>query len=355
MVKGPSGITQAIYYLTNWDLKGDAIKQEIVEALYACTTCKACVLACKELAAGIPILDIIESGRKFLIEEGFNPLENHSEVLNSIYQKKNSYGMSPYDRTKWAKDLNVKKVPYEKVDTLLYIGCTASYDVEAQKIAKALVRIFNSLGIDFGISDNESCCGCITRRLGDELLFDEISKDNVNFFQNSGIRRIVTVSPHSYNTFIKEYNGIESIEILHYTQFLHELIQSGQINFKNEINAKVTYHDPCYLGRHNGIYEEPRDILKKIPGIDFVEMEYNREFSFCCGGGGGGMWLKTEKESRLSNIRAQQALQTGARIVAVACPWCHIMLDDALKSITSESEVIVMDIAELVAEAMKLP
>ncbi|MEM0201406.1 MAG: (Fe-S)-binding protein [Candidatus Micrarchaeaceae archaeon] len=353
MTKGPSGITQSIYYLINWELKEDKEKQEIVEILSACTTCNACVIACKELAAGMPILDIIESGRKFLVEENIGLLENHSEVLNYIYQKKNSYGMNPTDRIRWAKDLDVKRIPQERAETLLYIGCTVSYDPEMQKIAKALIKIFNSINLDFGIAENEVCCGCITKRLGDELLFEEISEANLQLFLDSGVKRIVTISPHSYNTFTKEYKNMKNIEVLHYTQFLHAIIQSGQINLGNGINARVTYHDPCYLGRHNNIYEEPRDVIKAIPGVNFIEIEhYNRKFAFCCGGGGGGMWLKTERENRLSDIRVKQIMQTDADIVAVACPWCHTMLQESLASINSGKQILVMDIAQLVAEAM---
>jgi Fe-S oxidoreductase len=353
MVKGPSGITQSIYYLVNWNLKEEKEKREIVEILSACTTCNACVIACKELAAGIPLLDIIESGRKLLIEEDFGLSEEQSIVLNSIYQKRNSYGMDLADRTKWSKDLNVKKLPTAKSETLLYIGCAASYDPEIQKTARALVKIFNSINLDFGILENESCCGCVAKRLGDELLFEEISEANIKSFLNCGLKRIITISPHSYNTFTKEYKGIENIEILHYTQFLDRLIRDKRIEFKKNINARITYHDPCYLGRHNNIYEEPRNVIKAIPGINFTEIEhYNKKFAFCCGGGGGGMWLKTEKENRLADIRMKQIMGTNAEIVAVACPWCHTMLKESSESLGLESQIVVLDIAQLVAEAM---
>ncbi|MGC8621715.1 MAG: (Fe-S)-binding protein [Caldisphaera sp.] len=354
MVKGPSGITQSIYYLVNWGLNENKEKQEIVEILSRCTTCNSCVIACKELAAGIPLLDIIESGRRLAIEENIGLLEEYSTVLNSIYQKKNPYEMNPSDRIKWAEGLNIKKVPNEKTETLLYIGCTVSYDPETQKIAKALINIFNSINLDFGILKNESCCGCVAKRIGDELLFEEVSEANAKLFLDYGFKRIITISPHSYNTFTKEYKGIDEIKIFHYTQFLYELIQNKQLKFRNSIKARVTYHDPCYLGKHNNIYEEPRNIIKAIPGVDFVEVEhFNRKFAFCCGGGGGGMWLKTEKENRLADIRVKQIMETNAEIVAVACPWCHIMLKESIESLGFENQITVLDIAQIVEKALK--
>ncbi len=349
MTEGPSGITQSLYYAIKWNLKEE---EELSRIVSKCTTCNSCVLACKELAAGVPLLDIIESGRALLVERGSGPTETQAETLEHMYERGNSYGENPIKRKEWLKIIGIPEKPESGYNTLLYLGCSVSYDPELRKIAEALVKIFKHAGVTFSIAYDEPCCGCLAKRLGDLMLFDEISKKNTQYLKKLDVKTIITISPHAYNTFLNEYPMNNHPRVMHYTQFLHDMIQTGKITFTHSIDKIITYHDPCYLGKHNGIYEEPREVIRSIPGVKLTEMECNRSLSLCCGGGGGGMWLETEdKKHRPSTKRLKQAKKSGAQILAVACPWCHSMLGEEAKS-EPEETIIVTDIAQLVAQAI---
>ncbi|WP_347491297.1 (Fe-S)-binding protein [Desulfoscipio sp. XC116] len=354
MVNGPSGIIQSIYYYLKWDLEGEETNKDIVDILFSCTTCNSCVMACEELSAGIPLLEIIENGRKLLVDKNLAPMPYQRNALKAIYRNGNPYNFNPEDRLNWVGDLKIKRIPEQSSKVLYYVGCSTSYDPDMHNVAKSLVKILSSARIDFGILENETCCGCAANRLGDEFLFDEISQKNAQNFLQCGAKKLVAASPHCYNTFINEYRGLENIEVLHYTQFLHKLATQNSIKFQKSLNYVVTYHDPCYLGKHNGIYEEPRELISAIPGVKLAEMKENRKMSLCCGGGGGRMWAEIKEEKRLANIRVEQALATGADVLAVACPWCHTMLLNAVKDMGQEENLKVMDIAELFSEALEI-
>jgi Fe-S oxidoreductase len=208
--------------------------------------------------------------------------------------------------------------------------------------------------VDFGIlGASEVCCGESARKAGQESLFQSLAESNITTFNEAGVKRIVVTSPHCYNSFKNEYPEFGGdYEVIHFTQYLAELIKEEKIKFTRELNKKVVYHDPCYLGRHNGIYDEPRQVLESIPGLELVEMPDYRENSLCCGGGGGRIWMETKKGERFSDIRLEQAIEAGADILAVACPYCMLNFEDSVLSTEKSDVIAVKDIAELVLEAL---
>jgi Fe-S oxidoreductase len=360
--QGPYGILRSIYYGIQWDhLLGLEEKNRLREIVYTCTTCKSCDIRCKLSGAGIPIVDMIEDGRQLLVAEGVGPLENQRLALKSIRSEGNPYGLPAKDRLNWLSDfadkknLSCKIVPDDgNVDVLLYTGCTASYDTGIQNVARCLVTLLEKMKINYGILKEEWCCGSPANRLGEENTFFEISDANIKRFNTSNAKSVVTISPHCYNTFINEYpkSMLNEVKIQHYTQFLSDMMDRGVLAPQNRIEKTVAYHDPCYLGKRNDIFEEPRRILRGIKGLKLVEMNRNRRDSLCCGGGGGRMWASVEETTRLAHIRLREAVEAGAEIIATACPWCHIQLADAITDTGNEGKLKVMDIAELVTEAL---
>jgi Fe-S oxidoreductase len=354
-VQGPSGILQSIYQAIKMGQIEGPEKEALRDILYACTTCKSCEITCKGMSAGVPILEGIEAGRKLLLEKMIGPLIQQRKALESIYKYGNPYGESPEKRLSWIGDLKAKRLPQEKAEVLFYVGCTASYEPEIQGVARSIVKLLQFLGVDFGILEAEVCCGDPAMALGDEILFQEMARQNQEKFQAAGIKTILTVSPHCFNTFRKRYGDLqERVEIKHYTEFLAEAFKGRTSSFKTSLPYPVTYHDPCYLGKHNDIYDPPRQLLRYIPGMKLLEMKMTGKDSLCCGGGGGRMYAEVEEEKRLADVRIGQALETGARVMATACPWCHTMLQNAVRDLKMEDRVKVQDIAEILVEALNL-
>lgn len=319
------------------------------EGAYSCTTCARCKEVCPW---GIEILSLsIVYLRQLLVEKGLVP-RTAQDSLTKTYKYGNPW-MGKRKRNEWAKRLKVKRYPRgEKAEILFYVGCTASYDTRAQKIARSLVSVFNKAGVDFAILGNEEkCCGSPILRLGEKGLYDMLVDENLKLFEKYGIKRIVTASPHSYNAFLNDYPK-KGLEVQHYTQLISALIEQGRINFSRRMDAVVTYHDPCYLGRYNNIYEPPREILKAIPGLTLIEMPRNREDSFCCGGGGGMMWIDELSEERACTRRAREAASVEADIIATACPFCLINLEDGVKTIGQDNTIQIRDIIELVKDVI---
>ncbi len=359
-VQGPSGILQAISYGIKWDeLEGD--EREILRnILYACTTCYSCVLKCKSRASGVPILDAIQGGRKLLVELMIGPMPKQIKVLESLEQEGNPYDELALKRLDWLKDLgkerslNSKLLPRDKAEILLFAGCTASYNVDLKNVASSVVRLLEAVGADYGVLEQEKCCGYPAKRMGEEGLFGDLAQDNLEKFNGSGVQTILTISPHCSNIFVNEYpDGIKKFKIQHYTEFFADMIGSKKLNPKFMGERVVTYQDPCDLGKRQGVYDPPREVLKSLPGVSLVEMKRNRENSLCCGGGGGRMWIETEETQRLSETRVKEALAAGAETIATACPWCHIQLEDAVKTIGNGRKIKVKDVAELLAESIK--
>lgn len=325
------------------------------DVLWSCVTCYACVDACPHLIGHV---DMIAGMRAALIEEGKIPA-TFTTLLDSAFNYGNVWGQPKKERTKWTKGLDFEIPKLKKIESgLLWLpGDTLAYDPRNQKVAVAMATVLNKAGIEFGIlGKSEKNDGNDIRRLGEEALYAELAKDNIRMFKKNKASRIVTSSPHAYNTIKNEYPEFEDgkFDVVHYTQFLWELIENGYIKFTKELNLKVTYHDPCYLGRYNDVYDIPRKIIQAIPGVELVEMEHNRDKSLCCGGGGGGMFRDTPKyiENRISELRVDEAKQTEAQMIITACPFCTSMLVDATKTRQVEEELVVKDLVELVLEAM---
>lgn len=336
----------------------DTMSEERLEELsekpeiWDCTTCYTCAARCPK---GLEPLEVLIGLRSLQIEEG-KVQPTVRDALESIFKDGNPWGSPRAKRLDWASDLDVRILEpeaEETTDVLLFICCTDAYDPRVMKVAQSLVKVLDAAGVDFGLmGEDESCCGSEVRRLGEEGLFEMCDEENVEMFNSFNVNRIVTVSPHCYNTLKKEYHGLKH-SVLHYTELIAELLEDGKLELPNEVAKVVTYHDPCFLGKQNDIYDEPRYIITRIPGVDFREFDRCRERSLCCEGGGGKMWVESEsKEERLAEVRVEDAKEMGAEVIAVACPFCLLTLEDATKVKGVDEEMFVMDILELLAEAL---
>jgi Fe-S oxidoreductase len=221
-------------------------------------------------------------------------------------------------------------------------------------VAVATANILNLAGVDFGIlGAKENCCGESIRKTGDEDVFKRLAKENIKTFIDHGVKKILVSSPHCYHTFKNEYpEFMVDFEVVHITQVLFELIDKGKLELKKEYEKKITYHDPCYLGRHNGIYDEPREVLMKVPGLELNEMPDCREDSLCCGGGGGRVWMETQKGERFSDLRIEQAIDVGAEVLVTACPYCITMFEDSRVTMGADEKIEVKDITEIIQEVI---
>ncbi|MFC2012356.1 (Fe-S)-binding protein [Chloroflexota bacterium] len=321
------------------------------EELWMCATCKACVDRCPR---GVEIIDVMRAMRRAIVEFSLGGIPDSLRIsMKNIAAVGNPLGEPEDKRADWAKDLDIKT--FTKGTEVLYFPCCIpAYDPSVRRVAWATASVLKKAGVDFGIlGTSEKCCGESVRKAGDENLFKNLADANISNFKETGVTKIVTTSSHCYNTFKNEYPELGGeFEVLHESQFIAGLIKEGKIKLTKEINKKVTYHDACYLGRHNGVYDEPRQILESIPGLELVEMTDNRENSLCCGGGGGRIWMETKKGERFCDLRLEQAIETGAEILAVACPYCFLNFEDSLRTSENGEAIIIKDIAELVDEAM---
>jgi Fe-S oxidoreductase len=359
--KSPSGIMASIYYALRWDAMSSENTESLRDILYSCTTCGGCEIRCRQSATDLPIIDVIEAGRQLLVDNMIGPLPEQSSALKSLLINGNPYGMLAEDRTRWLREIEndttseVKVLSKgQKTDHLLFVGCTLAYNYELVNILRSLLAVLNVLGIDYGILAEEKCCGDPAQRVGESALFEDLKDRNQEAFMETGAQTIVTICPHGFHSFENEYNNLkDSAEILHYTEFLARYLDQGKLPVRKTLNKSVTYHDPCYLGKKNNVYEPPRKILTALAGDNLVEMEKNKEKSLCCGGGGGRMFAEVEEYPRLSEIRVAHALEVGARVIATACPWCYIQLRDGVKNSGNEGNIEVKDIAELFAESLQ--
>lgn len=323
--------------------------------LWDCTTCKTCTIRCPR---GLKPMDLVIGMRSFLVEEGHIP-KTLIEAMENSYKHGNPWGKPKNKRTEWTKelpeDLKVKDFSQgDRAEYLYFVGCTASSDPRIQQVAKALAFNLQSAEVDFGILGNEEqCCGNEIRRMGESGLFEELVEKNIERFGNYQIERIITPCPHGFNVLKNEYPQ-GKFEVLHTTQVLAKKVEEGKLNLRREVKKVVTYHDPCFLGKQNGIFDEPRMLLSAIPGVTFKELDRSRERSLCCEGGGGRMWVESSSETgdRLAEIRVRDAVELGAEIIATACPFCILTLEDAVKTSGNEEKIQVMDVTELLAEAL---
>ncbi len=316
--------------------------------VWGCTTCGTCMIRCpRDLKPFETVLEI----RSKLIEEGGIP-PTIRDALESVYKHGNPWGRIRDKRSEWAEDLNIEKPKEgETVPLLYFVCCSVAYDPRAQSIGRALVNIFRKTGLNFKTFGNEeNCCGNEVYHMGEKGLFEILVEDNLNLFNQYNIELMVTSSPHCYNAFKNLYTGI-NFEVKHYTQLLSDLIDKGKLKFSKSIEKVVTYHDPCFLGKRNNIYDEPRKIIESVPGVKFVELILTRSQSLCCEGGGGRMWFDLPN-GRLAERRIEEASEVGAEIILTSCPFCLINLEDAVKTTGKEDVIRVMDIAEFVSEAL---
>lgn len=315
--------------------------------VWECTACGTCTQRCPR---GLEPSNLIRSLRGYLIEEG-HVGKSIIEALEGTYKYGNPFNMQKQKRMDWAEGLEIKNA--SESNTLYFVGCAPSYDDRVKNVSKSLVKCMQKAGVDFGVlGAEEVCCGSEIRRLGEEGLFEELSEGLKKAFAKNNIKKIITTSPHCYNTFKNEYN-LEGIEVFHYTQILAEAIREGKLKPSKELKKKLTYHDPCFLGKHNKIFDEPREIIKSIPGVEFTEFDRSREKSMCCEGGGGRMWVEAEgNEERLAVVRVKDAVELGAEVIAVSCPFCLLTLEDAVKTSDLEDKLEIKDVSELLSEVI---
>jgi Fe-S oxidoreductase len=322
------------------------------EDIWRCTTCGTCPQYCPR---GVKQIELGRSLRRIASNYDVFPASVRSAraVRGSLTTEGNPLNEERAKRADWAKGLAVK--PFVEGTEVLYFGCCYSaYDPRMKKVARATAEILHRAGVDFGIlGTKESCCGESVRKTGAEEVYKGLAKENIKTFVDNGVKKIVVSSPHCYHAFKNEYpEFMVNFEVVHMTQFLFNLIREGRLEPKKEYGKRVTYHDPCYLGRHNGVFDEPREIFKKVPGLELCEMASSHKDSLCCGGGGGRVWMDTPKGERFSDLRLKQAGDVGAEVLATACPYCITMFEDSRLNLGLEEKLAVKDITEIVAEVI---
>jgi Fe-S oxidoreductase len=325
----------------------DEIARE-VDKIYRCVGCEACVDQCPH---GVHIPNILRAGRRLLVDFGSYP-ESLKPIVRKIHDSGNPLGEPREKRTAWTEGLDVPR--FEAGMDFLYISCCLSaYDPRLRHVAEAVVTVLKAADVSFGILEGrESCCGEAVRRVGAENVFSQVAQANIAALTEAGASKVLVNSPHCYATFKNEYPELgATFEPVHVVQLLGELLEEGRLNPSKPFDKRVVYHDPCTLGRQNGIYEEPRRVLESIPGLELIEVpDFNRNLSMCCGAGSGGLWMEWEKDERMADIRLGQLLETGADVIAVACPYCQQMFEGSLVSMNRE--VPVLDITEILAQSL---
>ncbi|MCP4720387.1 MAG: (Fe-S)-binding protein [Desulfobacteraceae bacterium] len=322
------------------------------EDIWRCTTCGTCPAQCPR---GVKQIDIALALRRVATEYDLFPasVKSARTARASLISEGNPLQGDRTKRSDWAKDLPVKTYD-EGMEALYFVGCYLSYDPRMKKVATATANILNKAGVKYGIlGDKESCCGESIRKTGSEEVFINLAKENIKTFIDNGVKKIIVSSPHCFHTFKNEYpEFMVNFEVVHINQYLLELINEGRLELKGEFPKKVTYHDPCYLGRHNGIYDEPRALLKKVAGLELVEMEAHGKNSLCCGGGGGRIWMDTPKEERFSDIRLEQANEVDAQVLATSCPYCITNFEESRLNLVYEEVLEVKDITEIINDML---
>jgi len=324
------------------------------DELWACTTCMACEEACpvyiEQIRRNIDI-------RRYqvLMETKFAP--EVQLTLKNMENNSNPWGIGSHLRADWAKGLGIKTLAEDPhVEYLFYVGCSGSFDDRGKKVSAAFAKILKAAGVSFGIlGTEEGCCGDSAMRIGNEYLYQNLAQANIEVMKGYNVKKIIATCPHGYNALKKDYPHFGGeFEVYHHTEIIADLIARGRIALKKPVEGLFTYHDSCFLGRYNEIYDQPRRILKAVPGLKLAEMERNLARSFCCGAGGARMWMEEDIGERINNMRTDQAIATGADRIAVGCPFCLTMLADGIKDRKKEETMAALDIAEIVWKAMDL-
>jgi len=323
------------------------------DKIWSCVTCGSCMEQCPVLNEHVD--KIVDMRRYMVLMESNFPPEVQA-VFKNMENNSNPWGIGWATRADWAKEMGVKIMSEDSdVDILYWVGCAGSFDDRNKKISASLVNIFNKAGIKFGILGvEEKCCGDSARRIGNEYLFQMLAMENIETLKKYNVKKIVTQCPHGYNTLKNEYPQFGGdFEVLHHTEFIADLIEKGKLKLTKPVNKTICYHDSCYLGRYNDIYDAPRKILDSIPSVKLVEMERNKGRSICCGAGGGRMWMEEHLGKRINEMRLENAIEVNPNLISTACPFCLTMFEDAIKEKGVQESLNGKDIVELVEEAME--
>jgi Fe-S oxidoreductase len=338
----------------NLPLIGEGCKGSVdEEAIWSCTSCGACMEACPVFIEHLPK---VVAMRRHLVQMESKFPEELLHFFENAEQRSNPWGMAPADRAKWSSQLDVKQFEKGQTEYLFYVGCAGSFDARIKQVTTNLALILDKAGISWGtLGKDEKCCGDSLRRLGNEFIFDRMAKENVQMFKKRGVKKVITACPHCLSTLKNDYRqyGIE-LELIHHTELISHLLKEGKIKLNNQVEelGKIIVHDSCYLGRHNGIYDAPREVLSKVSGEVPLEFERNRESSFCCGAGGGRMWMEELTGERINRTRVKEAMGKDPDTICVSCPFCMTMFEDGLKD-EEVKDVRVRDLTEIVAEGLR--
>ena len=318
------------------------------EDIWRCATCGRCPEQCPR---GVKQIEVGTALRRVATQYEIFPASVRSAraARASVISEGNPLHGEREKRADWSKNLPVKKFS-EGMEILYFVGCYFSYDPRMKKAAVATANILDKAGVDFGIlGSGENCCGESIRKTGGEELFKSLARENIKAFIDNGVKNILVSSPHCYHTFKNEYTEfMAAFEVIHISQYLFKLLNEGRLELSGGRQKKATYHDPCYLGRHNGIYDEPREILKMAPGLELVEMADCREDSLCCGGGGGRIWMDTPREERFSDLRLKQAVEAGADLLVTSCPYCITNFEESRLNLEYDDVLEIREISEIV-------
>jgi len=328
---------------------------ELPEIIYLCTTCGACEINCQRLQDKEP-LKVTECLRARLVEDGIGPMPPHQGLIKSVKQYDNPWMQPRTKKASWAKRLKLKDASKEEVETLYFVGCTAALDPSLRDIPQNTAQILVKAGVDLAIlGNNEICCGSPVARIGERKIFINLAKRNVELLNKRGVKEIVTSCAGCYRVLKFDYNEVPAIaeikyKIYHTVEYIDYLIKQGKLTFSKKIPLTLTWHDPCHLGRHCGIYEQPRNILRSIPGISLLEMERIKDQSWCCGGGGGTRTAFIDFAVETAKKRIKEAMKTGAEGIVTCCPFCRQNLSDALNQMNNPLKLY--DITELVIQSI---
>ena len=320
------------------------------DALWRCVTCNKCVQRCPR---GVPIIELMGALRRSVIGMGIAEAPSAlSGALRNLSATGNPMGEQPDTRNAWADGLGIKAFDLA-TEYLFFPCCITAYDPAMKNVVRSTARVLSAAGVDFGILNGIVCCGESARKAGDEALYQQLAGGNAQLFKENQVKKIIVNSPHCYQTLKHEYPELDArFEVIHTGQLIPALIDEGRLKLSNAFGRKITYHDPCYLGRHNGIYDEPRNLIKAIPGVELLEMESTKDESLCCGGGGGRIWMETPRNERFCEDRLKQAVATGAGALVTACPYCLSNFKDSALNQGLPDNFSVMDISELIAQSL---
>ncbi|HUV43805.1 MAG TPA: (Fe-S)-binding protein, partial [Dehalococcoidales bacterium] len=337
------------------DLIGDGGEGTISEdAIWACTTCGACMEVCPVYIEHVP--KIIDMRRELVQVQAKFP-EELLNLFENTEQRSNPWGIAPSDRAKWAANIEAQPFEEGKTEYLFYVGCAGAFDSRERQVSLAITRVLDAAGVSWGIlGRDEACCGDSLRRLGNEYVYDQLVKQNLATFKERGVKKIITECPHCYTTLKNDYRqyGAE-LDVVHHTEFINRLLTEGRLKLNGTGGdlGNVVFHDSCYLGRHNDIYEAPRQALAAATGRAPTEMERHHNRAFCCGAGGGRMWMEESTGKRINIVRVEEALEKDPKTICVCCPYCMVMFEDGLKDMDADDRVKVLDLAEIVAARLK--